>query len=65
MTMFLATVDHMLLERVAGFIHSGQVTPFVGQRFQLEDVPEAMRQLAAGRASGKTAITGRPADQNS
>ena len=34
----------------------------IGQRFELKDVPDAMRQLAAGNASGKTAIIVRPAE---
>jgi NADPH:quinone reductase-like Zn-dependent oxidoreductase len=60
LTMFVASVDHKLLERLAQFIDDGEVTPVIGQRFDLHDVPEAMRQLAAGRASGKTVITVKP-----
>lgn len=61
LAMFIAAVDHTLLERLAEFIDTGEVTPTIGQRFELADVPEAMRQLAAGTASAKTAITVRNA----
>jgi len=60
LTMFIASVNHDLVERLAEFIVKGQVTPEIGQRFELADAPEAMRQLAAGQASGKTVITVKP-----
>lgn len=60
LTMFVASVNHSLLERLTEFIEHGRVTPTIGQRFDLGDVPEAMRQLAAGKASGKTVITVKP-----
>lgn len=64
LTMMLATVDHTSIERLAEFIDADQITPVIGQRFELGDVPEAMRQLAAGKASGKTAISVRPVDRS-
>ena len=45
------------LERLAGFIDAGQVTPSIDRTYPLEQVPEAMRQLAAGQVRGKVAIT--------
>jgi NADPH:quinone reductase-like Zn-dependent oxidoreductase len=45
------------LERLAALIEEGQVTPSVGATYPLAEVPEAMRQLVAGNARGKTAIT--------
>ena len=45
------------LERLAGFIDAGQVTPNIDRTYPLEQVPEAMRQLAAGQVRGKVAIT--------
>ncbi len=60
LTMFIASVHHTLIEQLAEFIDQGQVTPVIGQRFDLTEVPEAMRQLAAGRATGKTVITVKP-----
>jgi len=44
------------LERLAGFIDAGQVTPSIDRTYPLEEVPEAMRQLAAGQVRGKVAI---------
>ena len=45
------------LERLTGFIDAGQVTPRIDRTYPLDQVPEAMRQLAAGRVRGKVAIT--------
>jgi NADPH:quinone reductase-like Zn-dependent oxidoreductase len=45
------------LERLTGFIEAGQVTPSVDRTYPLDQVQEAMRQLAAGRVRGKVAIT--------
>ena len=56
LTMFVASVNEALLEQLIPFISDGQVTPAIEQRFDLAEVPEAMRQLAAGRATGKTVI---------
>lgn len=56
LTTFIGTEHFTFIERLAEFIISGQVVPVIGQRFELEDLPEAMRQLGAGDASGKTAI---------
>jgi NADPH:quinone reductase-like Zn-dependent oxidoreductase len=60
LTMFVAFVNHSLLERLAEFTERGQVMPAIGQRFDLADAPEAMRHLDAGQASGKTVITVKP-----
>jgi NADPH:quinone reductase-like Zn-dependent oxidoreductase len=45
------------LERITGLIDAGQVTPTIDRTYPLEQVPEAMRQLAAGQVRGKVAIT--------
>lgn len=45
------------LERLTGFIDAGQVTPTIDRTYPLDQVPEAMRQLAAGQVRGKVAIT--------
>ena len=44
------------LERLTGLIDAGQVTPSIDRTYPLEQVPEAMRQLAAGQVRGKVAI---------
>ncbi len=38
-------------------IEAGQVTPVIGQTYQLSDAPAAIRQLAEGHAQGKLVIT--------
>jgi NADPH:quinone reductase-like Zn-dependent oxidoreductase len=45
------------LDRITGLIDSGQVTPSIDRTYPLEQVPEAMRQLAAGQVRGKVAVT--------
>lgn len=54
---FINTEHYNYIEQLAEHLASGRVVPVIGQRFDLEDLPEAMRRLAAGRVSGKTAIT--------
>ncbi|WP_290116122.1 NAD(P)-dependent alcohol dehydrogenase [Actinomadura sp. DC4] len=44
------------LERLTGLIESGAVTPSVDRTYPLDQVPEAMRHLDAGKARGKIAI---------
>ena len=36
------------MERLAALIESGEVVPSIGQRFALDDVAPAMRQMEAG-----------------
>ncbi len=60
LTMLINTEHHSLIDRLAEYIESGQVTPCIGQRFELDDVPAAMHHLEAGKASGKIAIIVRP-----
>lgn len=45
------------LERVAAFVEQGALTPALDRSYRLAEVPEAMRQLVAGRVRGKIAIT--------
>lgn len=61
LTTFIGTEHYSFMERLAEHLVSGQVVPVIGQQFDLAEVPEAMRRLAAGRASGKTAIVVRGA----
>ena len=44
------------IEELAVHLESGAVVPAIGRRFALDDVPEAIRQLAAGETSGKSVI---------
>jgi NADPH:quinone reductase-like Zn-dependent oxidoreductase len=45
------------LERLAELIAAGKLTPSVDRTYQLDEVPQAMRRLAAGQARGKIAIS--------
>jgi len=45
------------LERVTEFLEAGTVTPSISATYPLDQVRQAMRQLAAGQAHGKIAIT--------
>jgi NADPH:quinone reductase-like Zn-dependent oxidoreductase len=44
------------LDRITGLIDAGLVNPSIDRTYPLEQVPEAMRQLAAGQVRGKVAI---------
>ena len=56
LTNFISTEHYTYIERLAAYIDSGDVVPAVGRRFQLEEVPEAIRHLETGDASGKAVI---------
>lgn len=60
LTTFISTEHFTFIERLAQYLASGEVVPMIGQRFPLIELPEAMRQMAAGRISAKTAIIIRP-----
>lgn len=45
------------LDRLAGMIARGEVTPLVDRQYSLEGVAEAMRRQGEGRARGKLIIT--------
>jgi NADPH:quinone reductase-like Zn-dependent oxidoreductase len=45
------------LEALRQHIEAGHVTPIVGKRYPLPEVPEAIRHLEGGRAQGKIAIS--------
>ena len=45
------------LERLTELIEAGKVTPSIDQTYPLDQLPEAMRHLEAGKVRGKVAIT--------
>jgi NADPH:quinone reductase-like Zn-dependent oxidoreductase len=45
------------LERLTELIEAGTVTPSIDRAYPLDQVPQAMRHLEAGKARGKVAIT--------
>ncbi len=56
LTTFINKEHYSFMERLAGHIESGAVVPAIGQRFELEGVPDAIRRLEAGESSGKSVI---------
>jgi NADPH:quinone reductase-like Zn-dependent oxidoreductase len=57
LTFFVSKQRGSDLERLTEFIESGRLTPSIDQISSLDEVPEAMRRFAAGKARGKIAIT--------
>jgi len=61
LTTFISGEKHTDMERLAGFMQDGTVTPAVGQRYSLERAPQALADLEAGRARGKAVVVVRQA----
>jgi NADPH:quinone reductase-like Zn-dependent oxidoreductase len=57
LTTFIAKQRASDLERLTDLIEAGKLTPAVDKTYPLDQVPEAMRYLEAGKARGKVAIT--------
>lgn len=57
LTMFICKERAADLENLTDLIEAGTLTPTVDRTYSLNQVPEAMRYLAAGKARGKVAIT--------
>jgi NADPH:quinone reductase-like Zn-dependent oxidoreductase len=55
--MFVAKERATYLERLSVLIEEGKVTPSLDRAYPLEQAPEAMRHLDAGKVRGKVAIT--------
>jgi len=56
LTTFMSTEHFSFMERLATYMTNGQVTPAVQRRFPLTHTAQAIDQLDAGQASGKTVI---------
>jgi NADPH:quinone reductase-like Zn-dependent oxidoreductase len=56
LTTFISKETHSSIERLAELIESGDVDPAIGQRFDLEHTADAIRQMDAGTARGKSVI---------
>ena len=56
LTMFVSKEHFSGLERLRELIERGEVTPVVERTFPLAEVPDAMRELEAGRVRGKLVI---------
>ena len=55
-SMLLADIRTADLALLAGLVESGQMKTVIDRRYRLEQVPEAIRYLEAGRARGKVII---------
>ena len=57
LTMFVNNERGSDLERLTDLIEAGSVTPSVDRVYPLDEAPDAMRHLAAGKVRGKVAIS--------
>lgn len=56
MSPVLASANHDDLETLRQLLESGEVTPVIDRRYQLDEATAAMRRLGEGHASGKSVI---------
>jgi len=56
LVMFISEEHHRHIDRLAEYIRRGEVTPRVGRRYGLDSVADAIADLVAGRAEGKSVI---------
>ncbi len=54
---FIAKFNQDDLAKLRDLLQAGTVTPVIGRRYALSQVPDAIRYLETGRARGKVAIT--------
>ena len=57
LTTFMSKETHVDLERLAQIIDAGDLTPVIDRTYTLDEVPDAMRHLVAGKAAGKIVIS--------
>jgi NADPH:quinone reductase-like Zn-dependent oxidoreductase len=57
LAMLASKEDGSWFDRLTPLIEAGQVVPSIDRTYPLEQVPDAMRHLEAGRVRGKVAIT--------
>lgn len=60
LTFFISSESRSYIDPLVEMLRSGDVVPAIGQRATLDEVPDAISALVAGRVSGKTAVTVRP-----
>jgi NADPH:quinone reductase-like Zn-dependent oxidoreductase len=61
LTSFINKEHYAIIERLAAHLASGAVVPVIDRTVDLEHVPDAIRDLEAGRVAGKVAVAVRPA----
>lgn len=57
LTMLAAREGHEDLEHLAGLFDAGSLAPAIDRSYRLDQVPDAMRYLDAGKVRGKIAVT--------
>jgi len=53
---FMAKINQKDLEFMSDLLESGKIEPAIGQSYSLEEVPQAIRYVESGHASGKVII---------
>ena len=56
LTTFISSETFSNIERLAAHMESGAVVPSIGNRYELADVPAAIRDLETGHSNGKSVI---------
>ena len=56
LTFFISEESRRFIEPLAGYLADGSVVPAVGERYSLDQVPEAIRRMEAGALAGKAVI---------
>ncbi|MGI9597023.1 MAG: NAD(P)-dependent alcohol dehydrogenase [Acidimicrobiales bacterium] len=56
LTTFISKEHYSFIERLAGHMEAGEVVPAIEGRFSLDQTAQAVEQLNAGRARGKSVI---------
>jgi NADPH:quinone reductase-like Zn-dependent oxidoreductase len=62
---FISKEHYSSMERLGTHLESGEVTPSIGARFDLDDTADAMRLMETGQLSGKTVIAIQPPESGS
>ena len=57
MTPFLAKLNRDDLVVLRDLLEAGRVTPVIDRRYELSEVPDALRYLGEGHARGKIVIS--------
>ena len=55
--MYISKLDEQDLDELRGLLEAGTITPVVDRTFPLDEVPDAIRYLRNGHASGKIVVT--------
>lgn len=56
LTFFISSESRNYIDPLVEMLASGDVVPAIGRRATIDEVPDAIRALVAGRASGKTVV---------